>query len=116
MGDLQMNLFFNLSGHITAPKGDDTNEIISTRTNDTRAIERARCVSRRPSPFAQSAWRNSGTPFPFPQSVLLPARRHINLGIGPDRFSAPPQILAALPSADLVSVANHPVVREPGQA
>jgi len=26
MRDLQLNLFFNLSGHITAPKGDDANE------------------------------------------------------------------------------------------
>src|SRR5207244_4203234 len=86
------------------------------RWHDIRAIERARGVSHRPSPFAQSAWRSNGVPFPFLRSVLLPARRHTDLGIVPDRFSAPPQIPAALLSTDPVSAANRPVVREPGQA
>src|SRR5437763_13379324 len=62
-----------------------------------RAIGRARCVSRRPSPFAQLAWQSSGLPFLSRQSVLLPVRRHTDLGIAPDRFSAPPQTPAPLP-------------------
>src|SRR2546423_11979240 len=48
-----------------------------------RAIERARCGSRPPSQFVQSAWRSSAVLFLFPRSVLLPARRHIDLGIVP---------------------------------
>src|SRR5439155_12762742 len=54
--------------------------------------------------------------FLFPQSVLLPARRHTDLGIAPDRFSVPPQTRAALLSADLMLAAGHPAVRGPGRA
>src|SRR5947207_9892892 len=85
------------------------------RRYDIRAIRRARCGSRRFLPFARSTWRSSGLLFPFPP-VSLPARRHTDLRVVPDRFLALLQTPAALPSADRVSAANPPVVRGPGPA
>src|SRR6267142_5682538 len=66
------------------------------RRYDIRATQRARCGSRRLSPFAQLAWHSSAVPSLFLQSVLLSARRHTDLGIVRDKFSVPPQTPVAL--------------------